>query len=130
MENTTYPRLPQVCPNWPGTSQTTSDNSSGYEQTLSNNNMQLTEFNSIIHQQHHKVSSYSGYFICKETRSSVQHSNQVFYFLTNRLYMDHPTRPTNPYLSQCLPPRAHNMDLQTPLQHLLLSILPLLSYLI
>ena len=44
--------------------------------TLREKNMKLTEFNSIIHQQHYKVSSYSGYFICKKTISSVQHSHE------------------------------------------------------
>ena len=40
-----YPVLPQVCLKKLGTSQTKSSNSSGNEQTLCDNNMQLTEFN-------------------------------------------------------------------------------------
>ena len=47
-----------------------------YEQMLCENNLQLTELNSILHQQHRKVSRFSGYFICKETRSSVQHFHE------------------------------------------------------
>ena len=35
----------------------------------------------IIHQQHLKVSRYSGYFICKDTRSSVQHFHKCYTFL-------------------------------------------------
>ena len=34
--------------------------------TLHENNLQLTVFNSIIHQQHNKVWRYNGYFISKE----------------------------------------------------------------
>ena len=88
--------------------------------------MQLTKFNSILHQQHNKLSRYSGYFICKETRSSVQHfhkcSNilQVHYLQITKqsetIYIPHnvslheqtldivppipPTSPTLPYLTK------------------------------
>ena len=40
---------------------------------LHKKNLQPTEFNSILHQQHCKVSRYSGYFIFKKAISSVQH---------------------------------------------------------
>ena len=71
-----YLRLSQVCLYQPGTSYNKPSNSSGYEQTLHKKNLQLTEFNSLLHQQHRNVSRYSGSFICKETRSSVQHSHK------------------------------------------------------
>ena len=38
--------------------------------------MQLTEFNYIENQQHHKVSRYIGFFIGKKTRSSFQHFHE------------------------------------------------------
>ena len=35
------------------------------------------------------MSRYSGYSICKETRTSVKHSHQVLYSLTSRLSTNH-----------------------------------------
>ena len=99
-------------------------------QMLCKNNLQLMEFNSILHQQHRKLSGSSGSSICKERRSSVQHSHKVFYFLRSILSTNHPTSlchsehftgPPNPYSSPCLNPRTHDPDLQPPLQHFLLS---------
>ena len=90
-------------------------------------------YSSIIHQQHRKVSRYNGSFIWKETRSSVQHSHQVLYLFTSRLSTNYSTifccsekftNPTNPYSSQYIPPKTHDLALQPPLQHLLLSLLP------
>ena len=57
----------------------------------------------------------------------------MFYFITSLLSTNHPTRlchsdhfkiQINPYSSQYLPPRIHNLSLQPPLQHLLLYLLP------
>ena len=45
----------------------------------------------ILHQQHRKVSRYSDYFLCKDTISSVQHSNKVLYFLKSWLSTNHST---------------------------------------
>ena len=67
MATINYPRLPHVCLKKPVTRHTISNNESSYEKTICEKNMQLTDFNSTIHQQHCKVSRYSGSFICKET---------------------------------------------------------------
>ena len=58
-----------------------SGNLSVYEQTLREKNLQLTKFYSIIHQQNCKMPRYSSYFICKETTSSVQYSQECFTIL-------------------------------------------------
>ena len=79
------------------------------------------------------MSRYSGYFILKEKISSAQHSHQVLYFLTSRLSTNHPTSichsdsfiiPTNIYYSSFIPPQTHDLDLQPPLQPLLLYLPP------
>ena len=44
----TYPRLPKVCLEYPGTSQSNSNNSSGYEKTLCDKNLQITELQLYI----------------------------------------------------------------------------------
>ena len=43
----------------------------------------------IIHQQHRKVSRYSGSFIFKKTISSVKNSHQVSYFFTSKVSPNH-----------------------------------------
>ena len=69
----------------------------------------------ILHKQHCKVSRYSGYFIWRDTISSVQHYFQVFYFLTSQLSinqstsicpLDHFTIP-NQYLFLSVSPYTH-----------------------
>ena len=57
-----------------------SDNSSGYDQTLRKNDLQLTKLQ-ILYQQHYKVSRYSGSFICNNTRPTVDNFHMCSTFL-------------------------------------------------
>ena len=59
IETIPYPRLPIVCPNYHGPIQSNLDNSSGYEQTLRDNNF-ATNGVTILNQQHRMVSRLSG----------------------------------------------------------------------
>ena len=123
------PIPPQFCPKYPVPIQSTqlslSEKSSGYEPNASREGS-ATNGVTILNQQYWKVYRYSGYFICKETISSFQHSHQVFYFLKSQLSTNRnniqqaygiqmkPEQSTSPYI--------HHLQLHSPRLYYSISI--------
>ena len=69
----------------------------------------------ILHQEHCKVSMYSGSYVCKENISLVKHSHQVLYSLISQIPINQIQQPT----SLC-----YSESFTSPTQYLFITMSP------